>query len=109
MHDVIDQTKLQALRDLMGDSFAMLIDTFITDTSTTLTTLRSELAANNVQEIHRLAHSLKSSSANLGANSLSDIAKQLELEAKNTDLSHAEDHITRLDALFTEVQAVLTQ
>lgn len=109
MANTVNHEKLNELKELMGDAFNMLIETYITDSSNIITNLRKEKSSNNAAEVHRLAHSLKSSSANLGAQNISDIAKQLELEAKEGNLANADGYINQIEKLHPAVSGELRQ
>ena len=109
MSEILDQEKFNELKTIMGDAFSVLIETFNTDTQQNLANLRAEHTANNVDEVHRLAHSLKSTSANLGAMQLSEEAKTLEFEAKEGNLSNAASRIDKLDSLYLAVTQQIRQ
>jgi len=104
MSHTINQEKFNELKSIMGEMFTTLIDTFIDDTEKNLNELRNGLSNNNVDEVHRLAHSLKSTSANIGAEQLSAVAKKFELEAKEGNLTHAKERINELEELYAVVK-----
>jgi CheY-like chemotaxis protein/HPt (histidine-containing phosphotransfer) domain-containing protein len=61
---------------------AKLIDIYLNHTSTLFADITEALIKNDLITIHRAAHTLKSSSANIGLMRLSKLAKQLELWIK---------------------------
>ncbi|WP_169447715.1 hybrid sensor histidine kinase/response regulator [Luteimonas mephitis] len=84
---LIDHEVLDELRALLGGEVDRLIDVFLEDTPRLVSTL--EAAASNGPDYAALrdaAHSLKSSSANLGAMSLSAAAKRIEAGARQQSL-----------------------
>jgi len=82
-HDVLDQDVLDELKEVMEDDFEGVIRTYLNNTPELVDKLEHATSANDML---LPAHSLKSSSANVGALKLSDIAKEVELLAKTGDL-----------------------
>lgn len=106
----IDQTVFAALvTDTGGDPAFLneLIDTFLADSLKLLEQMRAALAANNLDEFRRAAHSLKSSSANLGATTLAGLAKELEMLARAGTLDGAAERLPRVQVETDQVRAAL--
>ena len=71
------------LKDVMGADFIVeLIDTYTIETEGLITQLRGALDAGDAATFGRLAHSIKSSSASLGALAFSQQARELEMMGK---------------------------
>jgi signal transduction histidine kinase/CheY-like chemotaxis protein len=79
---VIDREVLAELRSVLGNEVDKLIDLFLDDTPMLLARLEAAALAPDFEELREAAHSLKSSSANLGAMALSAAAKRVELGAR---------------------------
>jgi HPt (histidine-containing phosphotransfer) domain-containing protein len=69
--------------------------------------LRAGMAANDQEAVPGAAHSLKSSSANLGANRLADLCKQLEFAARAGELGPDLPHIEEVEAEYALVRTAL--
>lgn len=86
----IDKQALDALRILNTTSnptgFVDLISTFLKSSRTTLNQLREAFDDANPESIAQTAHSLRSSSANLGAVALSKLCQELEETAATNDM-----------------------
>jgi HPt (histidine-containing phosphotransfer) domain-containing protein len=80
---VIDPEVLSVLREAIGNTINDIIKLYIDDVPNSLQQMFKSLEANDLVTVGRLAHSLKSSSANLGAMRTSDIAAELESSIKN--------------------------
>ncbi len=84
---VIDRSALEAIVEIFGvdDPSAILdlLDTFLVESIKQVEEMRIALAAGDWIKLHRMAHSLKSSSATFGASRLSQLSAWLELAAKN--------------------------
>lgn len=84
--EIIDQEILGELRAMLGGEVDRLIDVFLEDTPRLITALENAAAGPDYPALRDAAHSLKSSSANLGAMSLSAAAKRVELGARQEAL-----------------------
>ena len=71
------------LIDMMGAEFADLVRVYLEDSPRALSILERSAAANDLDGLIAPAHSLKSTSANLGALMLSDMAKRIEHGARS--------------------------
>ncbi len=85
---VIDQEVLVELRSLLGSDVDHLIDVFLEDTPRILSALESAAIGPDYDALRDAAHSLKSSSANLGAMSLSAASRRVEQGARQRMLQH---------------------
>ena len=105
---LIDEQTFSDLRDAVGDDFLPeLILAYLEETPMLLRDLQAALAASDISAFTRAAHSIKSSSASLGALEFSAQAKELELIGKSGDLSQAGDKVDRLAAKYPELEAAL--
>lgn len=107
---VIDPTTFNELKDQMGDDFMIdLINTYILETGELIEKLRQALALQDYSSFTRFAHSIKSSSASLGALVFSQQARELEMMGKVNDLTEAGPKVERLAADFLEVKRCLEE
>jgi PAS domain S-box-containing protein len=83
----VDQDTLGALRESLGgpEALADLLGTFLEEAPRSLASLDSALQIDDLGEVRRLAHSLKSNAATFGAMALSELARELEAAAKEED------------------------
>jgi len=107
---VLDQAALDALlattdREFVGE----LIDVYLEDSPALIAGMRQALADGNRTEFTRAAHSLKSSSASLGATNLSVLAKELETLGKESMLTVAAAKLEQLAGVFEQVQTALEE
>lgn len=105
--DAINADHLVKMREDMGEYFDELVPAFISSTSDMMAALSDALAQQDNSELIRLAHSIKSASANVGANILSSIASEMETMARNNRLGDIEGHSARLSNEFVRVKAAL--
>jgi len=84
---LIDQEVLDELRSMLGGEVDRLIDVFLEDTPRLVAALETAASSGpDYAALRDAAHSLKSSSANLGAMSLSAAAKRIEMGARQQSL-----------------------
>ncbi len=79
---VLDQTMLEELREIAGDETSRIISIFLEDAPRLIGTLEKAAAVPDLDAMRDAAHTLKSSSANVGAMALSAAAKRVELGAR---------------------------
>ena len=80
---------------------------FYEDAPTHIAKLQSALAANDVAAMVAPAHTLKSSSANLGAMALSAVAKRIEQGARTASLEKPALAVLMLENEFKRAKAAL--
>jgi HPt (histidine-containing phosphotransfer) domain-containing protein len=106
-----DPKALDNLREIERGSapglVVKVIETYITSSRELVAALGRSLAAGDLKELHRAAHTLKSSSANVGAIALSKLAKQLEAEAAAHRTESAADLIHRIGLAYAAAVGVL--
>lgn len=104
LRDAVDQSVVQELLEVMGDGFADLVQVYFEDTPKLLAKLREAASRVDHAGIAEIAHSLKSSSANLGAMPLAELAKRAEIDAR----VRRDDELASLpDRLQDEYQRVV--
>lgn len=102
-------------RDVLEDLIATtdeefvneLIDAYLEDSPTLIDEMKTALQNNDAASFRRAAHSLKSSSASLGAMRLSEVSKELEMIGKSGDLNQVDGKIEDLIIIFEQVEREL--
>jgi len=101
----LDPAALEGLREMGGDEFVTdLVDTFVADAPPLLAALRGD----DVDEVRRAAHTLKSNGATFGATHFAELCRELEEQAKTGDLTAASELADRIEAEYGLVAAELT-
>jgi HPt (histidine-containing phosphotransfer) domain-containing protein len=107
----IDRKALNIIRALANDSAPDLLDQvlriFFESAPELVGKLRAGLAANDKDAVRGAAHSLKSSSANLGALRLAELCQRLELAARTGDLGPDLPDIEEVEAEYELARAAL--
>ena len=95
---------------MLGGEFrflAELIDSFLEDAPQLLAQLDQFVAAQNAEGTRRIAHSLKSNAADFGAVLLSNLCKELEMNAKSGVLDGAADLSAQIRIEYGRVEDAL--
>ena len=108
---VLDQDVLANLRDLPGDGndtlLGELIDLFAKDAPRRMVQLRLALEQGDARRVMQIAHSLKGSSANLGARDMAGICNQLEQRGHHGDLNGGHQLQDELEREYPRVLVAL--
>ncbi len=100
----VDQATVQELLEVMGEGFTELVQVYFDDTPKLIARLRLAAGSSDHDGIADITHSLKSSSANIGALVLAEIAKRAEIDAR----ARLSDHLGSLpQRLENEYRRVL--
>lgn len=103
----IDAATIEELKDLMGDGFSNLVETYLANAEKYMSAINEGFANGNSAQVEEAAHPLKSSSGNMGLMALSELAKQVEsaaTESKNgaEDLSASQELMDQLNRIYTQ-------
>lgn len=108
---VIDLQAIENLRALNpGDNDEFLREIagiFLEDTPQRIAELEQGLVAGDVSKFTRAAHSIKGSSANLGAMALRTAAEKLEHQARTNGIGDVASLVAQVKAEFDRAQAAL--
>ncbi len=103
MDSVLDMAVYDGLRKLMGGEFAELINAYKEDTEEFVKLLRDACDRDDHAAMQVPAHSMKSSSANIGAVRLSALAKKLEEQVRSDTLQDVEGQVAAIEDEFERV------
>ena len=106
---VLDPAVTGPLRDKRPDLLIRLVKTYLSYAPTALAEVQVAMAKEDFTSVGRLAHSLKSSSANLGAAALSATCRQLELAANEKRMSVVRSLVQTLQSDFGDVKNALDE
>ena len=83
---ILDDSVLEELRSILGTEVDRLIEVFLDDSPRLIAALEVAATGPDLDMLRNAAHTLKSSSANLGAMALSNAARKVELGARSQTL-----------------------
>lgn len=107
----LDTQTFIALRELCGPENSAflenLVKAFFRDAGAHITAMRTALVANDAGGVARTAHTLKSSSANVGALGMAELCRSLEMLARTNMLSDVPPLVEQLAHEFDRVKQSL--
>jgi HPt (histidine-containing phosphotransfer) domain-containing protein len=109
----IDWSRLEELRRMELDGMpglaARLVGSYVENSTQRVADLQAATIAGDVDRVRRLAHSIKSTSSNVGANQLSQLGRALEHDAQAADFKPSQDDVDRISAEYRRVLVALSQ
>jgi HPt (histidine-containing phosphotransfer) domain-containing protein len=103
----LDMHVVGELREIMGEDFCVLVDTFVSDSTVRLADLATALEDGDPEAFRRAAHSLKGSAGNLGAKSLMELCLQLERIGVEQRLADAPPLMASLHSRYQQAERAL--
>ncbi len=111
--ETIDENAFLKLLEMIGeDSFELLIDiinSYLEDGETLIYELEEGIKNRDPQQIYHSAHTLKSSSATLGALTLSKLCADLETKGRNGNIEGITELLSQLQSEYKRVDQMLRQ
>ena len=110
----IDAKVIAEFKTMVGDNtgaiLVEIIDCYLEDAPTYIKNIAKAISQNDAAELRQASHTLKSSSATLGATNLATICQELETLSRSQSFgnSHTEDRLDKLPQLQAEYEQVET-
>jgi HPt (histidine-containing phosphotransfer) domain-containing protein len=102
---ILDKSVIDELRESVGDDdefIADLVATYVSESRDHLTAMEQAAEANDAGAIVRPAHTLKSSSAALGAMRLAQVAREIEMAGRAGDSTDLVQRVRDARAAFDD-------
>ena len=106
----LDAAALEHLFEITGgdqEFFDELVDTYLDDGVAQLAAMRAAADADDPVALLRPAHTLKSSSANVGATDLAERCRTLEADARTGTVPDMAGRVSACETAFAAVRAAL--
>ena len=104
---VLNAGVLDELREVLGSEVDKIIEVYLEDSPRLIAQLERAAVGNDPIALRVAAHTLKSSSANVGATTLSEAARDLEHGARDGTLASPEALVARIVTEFAQVRSAL--
>ena len=109
----LNREALEKIRALGGGASSAFLDkvlnTYIQTSPALVERMRAALAAGDATDLADAAHTLKSSSASLGAERLADLCRGLEQVGRDESLEQAPALFSRLETEFSQIKTALAE
>ena len=106
---VLDPQVLAELKDIMEEDYLSLLGTYLRNAPKLVGEVRAAIQKGDVEAMVIPVHSLKSSSANVGAIPLSELAREAEHGARAGDLAAASEAFQAVETAFKRVEVALRE
>lgn len=104
---ILERSVLDELLEIAGDEINAIIDVFLDETPQLVRHLQEAAVMPDLKRLGELAHSLKSSSANVGVLALSEAARRLEHGARSGTLERPTVMVALIVAEFSRARMAL--
>jgi PAS domain S-box-containing protein len=107
---VIDGKILESLRDMLAAdeaALAELLECYLSETPKLIQNISIAITEQDAEAIWKTAHNLKSSSASVGATTLAQLCKQLEIQGQSNNIQESGEIYLRIYQEFERVKAAL--
>lgn len=108
---VIDETVLDDIRQMSGEQASSLIgnivELYLQKSPALIDDIHHSVRQGNADQLFRAAHALKSSSANIGAVRVSEVARHLEKLGRENLLEHVHPHLDTLREHYQQASVML--
>jgi HPt (histidine-containing phosphotransfer) domain-containing protein len=105
----LDQEIILSLKEIMGDDFNDLIETYIRDSEQRLNECVTAFQQKDLEKLQFSSHALKGASANIGAATLASLCSQVETSTKQGDINSVSAPLAQIQSLYPEVVQALTR
>jgi signal transduction histidine kinase/CheY-like chemotaxis protein/HPt (histidine-containing phosphotransfer) domain-containing protein len=103
----IDRKVLAQLKNLKSGLLTRVIDLYVESSPKLLLDMDQALAQQDTNNLYKVAHSLKNSSANLGVTDLTNLCRELEVKGREGNLVDATILVMNIKILYTAVETAL--
>jgi CheY-like chemotaxis protein len=107
----IEAKVLQSFREMAGDMADLvlveMIDCYLEEAPKLLSAIAQAIAQNDAVQLRSSAHNLKASSATLGAITLSNVCRKLEVMSRIGNTEYGVDKLPQLEAEYEKVKVAL--
>jgi len=83
----VDEEYFKSAREKMIKRFQLIIDAYFEECSSMIESLKQAGSENDIETMTRVVHSIKSSSAALGAQKISQLSASIEARYKSGDIT----------------------
>ncbi len=105
----LDLEVISELKDVMGDEFPLLVDTFVNDSALRIAAINDAVSSGEPESIRRAAHSFKGSASNMGAVHLAKLCGSLEERGRSGETVGIEQLAEDISSTYRDVKEALAK
>lgn len=100
----MDFDRLASRLGIDSEDFMELLELFVTTTETDMEKIRMAVDDENPKDAASAAHSIKGAAGNLGFEDMAEVAKIMEFQGKDGDLTDFEKHLNKLNGMLQAIK-----
>lgn len=100
---VLDEKVIAELNELMGDDYITVFEAFTRSADQAVQELKQAVENNDINAVETITHTLKGSSANIGAKKLSQICADMLEDARNATTVKFNTHLDMVVSEYGDV------
>lgn len=105
--NILNINSLKQITALQPDLLAKVVAIYFQNSTSLINTIRSAVASGDASALSMAAHSMKSSSANLGALTLAEFCKELEMRGRENNIDGVQSIVSYMEMEYARVQTAL--
>jgi len=105
--EYLDTATLDELKQVMGDEFTLLIETFSNDSVLRIDSIKAAVESSEPEAIRRTAHSFKGSASNMGAPRLTELCRMMEELGYNGQIEGSKELLEQIVEEYQRVHEAL--
>ncbi|HEY9597983.1 MAG TPA: Hpt domain-containing protein [Cyanophyceae cyanobacterium] len=102
---------MSSFRDMIGENadmvLAEMIECYLDDAPKLVRAIAQAVHQQNAQKLRQASHTLKSSSATIGAMTLSHLCQQMEVMSRIGNIEYASNSLSELESEYERVKTAL--
>lgn len=108
---ILNMRVVDDIRAMAGESGQQMVEqifqVYMEHTPSLIQAIKQAYKNQNAEQLFKSAHALKSSSLNIGASAVAELAKQIEMLARQNNLDQIGGYIDKLDTHYVELTSFL--
>lgn len=104
---ILDEGTVEELRVLMEEEFDDLVETYLAELPTHVSTIQTSYASVQIEPVWRTAHTLKASSGSIGAARIAELCRQIEVAGRENASDLLASLMAQLSPVATDTEASL--
>jgi CheY-like chemotaxis protein/HPt (histidine-containing phosphotransfer) domain-containing protein len=105
--NTLDLNSLERITALQPDLLAKVVEIYFQNSTNLMDTIRSAATSGDTTALSMAAHSMKSSSANLGALTLAELCKELEMKGRANNIDGVLPIVSYMEIEYARVKTAL--
>ena len=101
---VLDGKILKSLRQIAGNNLSEIVEAYVEDATQYLQNIHQSVASGDAELLRQSAHGLRSCSINMGARTLSNVCKELEMIGRKGTVCGAREWVATVEAEYEKVK-----